>query len=266
MLVELRVFKIRKSEVDTMARRDGAAPTHTPRVLTRALADVNEVATKRFDTDFEGLVRDEDRNRAAARMRHVVGVVVKKDYSDVREVRDARGRLVDVKWEINVKKLTAMPDSAWQLRLLAGAEAQPSAKYARAIALDLARETLLQRYYFKLVHPYLCQSVATRTEIKKILRQFGLGEFAGLATAEGLVGLGSLKLYAFLVVAAPSLPAGAIAVTALALCVTGLERVCRSAKDEEAGWATKAKKKLAKKKKPKKKAPTQKRGSQKKTN
>jgi hypothetical protein len=138
--------------------------------------------------------------------------------------------LIDYKWNINTTKLRAMPDNAWQLQLLDAGSDRLSGETGREVVARLRRETLLQRYYFSIVHPDLCQNNKTRAEIKAILKEFGLGEFAGLASPKGLIATGCVKLYAVLMVAASSLPAAAIAVTTLAICVIGLNRICKSSK------------------------------------
>jgi len=197
-----------------------------PPELKRTLADINEIARKRFQTDFESLVRDADRKRSAARMRHIVGVALKKEYSDEEEIRNSKGQLIDYKWHINAAKLEALPDTAWQIQLLSSGPARLSGETGKQVAARLRRETLLQRYYFSIVHPYLCQSEVRRKEIKKLLEQIGLGGFAVLAGPKGLAAAGTASLYSYLVLAIPQLSAAAIAITALVLCVNGLDRIC----------------------------------------
>jgi hypothetical protein len=46
------------------------------------MREVNEIAGKRYRTRFERLALAEDRNRASAQMRHIVGVTLKRAHSD----------------------------------------------------------------------------------------------------------------------------------------------------------------------------------------
>jgi len=205
-----------------------AGKARMPRAINKALAEINDIAGKRYQTDFESLVISKDRNRAAAQMRQIVGISLKREYSDEILKVGRNGEIRDYQWRINPKKMKAMPETAWQFSLLASSPERRSKETGKAIARRLKRETLLQAYFFRLVHPYLCQDAKTRKEIKRLLRECGLGEFAGLSTPKGLVKAGCANLFAVLVVIMPTLPAAAIAVTALALCVTGLNRICRS--------------------------------------
>src|SRR5271157_3640057 len=86
--------------------------------LSKAFADFDDIARKRFGTDFATLAVDPDRNTAASQMRHLVGVALKKEYSDEEAERNAKGEVVDSKWKINDAKLESMPDEAWQFQLL----------------------------------------------------------------------------------------------------------------------------------------------------
>jgi hypothetical protein len=204
-------------------RNRGSSP---PTELRKTLADFDDIAQKRFGTDFETLAVNPDRNRVAFQMRHLVGVALKKQYSDEKPETNSKGELVDYKWKINPAKLEGMPDEAWQIQLLREAPNRLPGETGKQVAARLRRETLLQRCYFTVVHPYLCQTPKVRTEIKSALREVGLGEYFSLATPKTALGVGAVKLYA--VLSLTSLPAGWIAVTALALSVIGLNRICRS--------------------------------------
>ena len=50
-----------------------------PPELRDALAVFDDIAEKRFEIDFDTLSSDPDHNKAAARMRFLVGVALKKD-------------------------------------------------------------------------------------------------------------------------------------------------------------------------------------------
>jgi len=188
------------------------------------LADFNDTAERRFGVNFETLARSRDRNKVARRTRFLVGVAIKKQYSDERRITDKRKSLIDVKWQINLKRLREMPSDAWQFQILALSPERRVGENGKAVAARLQRETFLQSAFFKAIHPYLCQNAKTRRELVAILKKFGLGQFARLASPEGLLGEGAIHLYTFLLGALGTLPAAALAVIALALCVSGLNR------------------------------------------
>jgi len=221
-----------------MSRQSGAphfSEPLLPPALKNAFADFDDIAEKRFEVDLDALGIDPDRNRAAARMRFLVGVALKKDYSDGREIRNSRGMLVDYKWRIDRAKLEATPSDAWSVQLLGRAPDRQPGETGKDVAVRLWRETLLQRCYFSVVHPYLCQDPQARRKIKTILKECGLGEFADLSSPKGLLKLGAASLFGFLLTPLGELPAAAIAVTAVALCVIGLDRICNNSRLRQLG-------------------------------
>ncbi len=213
-----------------------------PLELSKAFADFDDIARKRFGTDFKTLAVDPNRNTAASQMRHLVGVVLKKEYSDEKPKSNSKGE-VDFKWKINNAKLESMPDEAWQFQLLGEAPDRLPGETGKQIAARLHRETLLQRCYFNVVHPYLCQTPEVRAEIKSALKEVGLGDYANLATPKTALGIGAAKLYTIL--SLTSLPAAWIAVTALAICVIGLKRICRSTRRQPKGRGASTKRRVA---------------------
>jgi hypothetical protein len=93
-------------------REDALLNPLLPPALRDALADFDEIAEKRFGVDFQTLASNPDRNQTATRMRFLVGVALKKDYSDGREIKNREGELIDYKWRINPVKLASMPSDA----------------------------------------------------------------------------------------------------------------------------------------------------------
>lgn len=225
-------------------RRTARQSTRTPvpRALSGAIREIDNFAGKRYGTSFDALALAEDRNRASAQMRHIVGLVLKRAYSDEIIKLGWDGEVCDYRWQINPRKLRAMPESAWQFRVLASDPRRRRRDTGKSIARRLHRETLLQRRFFRIVHPYLCQDSKTRREIQRLLKECGLGEYAGIATPKGLVKTGAIGLFGVLTPIMSAMPAAAVAVTALSLCVTGLNRICRPA-----GQATAPAKKSTKK-------------------
>jgi hypothetical protein len=197
-----------------------------PKAVSDALASFDEIASNRFEVNFEALVTDPDRNRVAARMRFMVGVIFKKEFSDGSPVRNRRGELLDYKWSINPVLLETTPTNAWSILLRS--PDRKAGESGKDVALRLSRETLLQRTYFEIVHPYLCQDPQLRRQIKAILKESGLGEFADLSSPKGLLKSGAAALFVLLTPQITALPAAAIAVTALTLSVIGLDRICRN--------------------------------------
>jgi hypothetical protein len=200
--------------------------------VSRVIIEFDEIAMKRYQCDLEALALESSRRRAAQRMRQLVGVAIKKDYSREAPKTTRSGLPVDYQWVVDDELLGKMPDSSWQLTVLKMLP-RTEEETGRDVAARLRRETLLQRAYFKAIHPWLCQSPETREQIKEVLKECGLGEFTDLASPKGLLKMGAVKLYAVLAVAFQgTLPAAAIAVSAVSLCVIGLNSICRSASAE----------------------------------
>jgi hypothetical protein len=76
-------------------------------------------------------------------MRFVVGVALKKDYSDGREIRNSRGTLLDYKWRIDPLKLDGMPSNAWSLQLLSRAPDRQTGETGQQIAIRLSVRILI---------------------------------------------------------------------------------------------------------------------------
>jgi len=194
---------------------------------------LDEVAQKRFGLGFVAVATDSDRRKAASRMRHAFGVLLKKDYSDELAVTDRGGRQTDYKWKINAARLAALPNDSWQFKVLSQAADKRPRESGKDVAARLKRETLLARAYLRVIHPYLCQDSATRTKIKALVAQVGLSEFVGLASPKGLAAAAAAKLYASLVVVLNPMGAAVAAMTFLALCAIGLDSICRAARTEK---------------------------------
>jgi hypothetical protein len=77
------------------------------------MREVNEIAGKRCRTSFERLALAEDRNRASAQMRHIVGVPLKRAYSDEIIKLSEDGEMRDYRWQIN-------PESSKPCRMAPG--------------------------------------------------------------------------------------------------------------------------------------------------
>src|SRR6202035_5821292 len=135
-----------------------------PTQIRKALADFDMIAKKCYGQPFEALALDAERRRATARMRQLVGVALKKDYSDGKKITTKSGALVDYKWTINDARLNKMPEDAWQFKILEMAPIRLKNETGKEIAARLRRETLLQRAYFGAIHPLLCQSPKFRKE------------------------------------------------------------------------------------------------------
>jgi hypothetical protein len=200
----------------------GRTPKKTPKALAKALADMNEAAIKQYGSELK--VGGKNRNQAEDRLRHVVGVVMKKDFSDEQQVRKG-GKVIDVKWVINPEKLAAMPDDAWQLQVLMAGDP----KRAREIAQNLKHEMRFQRHFFKIMHPYLCPTPEMTDNIGRILQEYGLGEYAKYTSPKKLAGVGSVALFAYLSGVITTIPAGAVALATLAICGMGLKKICKKA-------------------------------------
>ena len=199
-----------------------------PTQIRKALADFDMIAKKCYGQPFEALALDAERRRATARMRQLVGVALKKDYSDGKKITTKSGALVDYKWTINDARLNKMPEDAWQFKILEMAPIRLKNETGKEIAARLRRETLLQRAYFGAIHPLLCQSPKFRKEIKAILKKYGLGDFVDRVTPKKILEWGAGALYDYLyAILSSHIPAAAIAVAAWALCVAGLNRICR---------------------------------------
>jgi hypothetical protein len=155
------------------------------------MRELNEIAGKRYRTRFERLALAEDRNCASAQMWHIVGVTLKRAYSDEIIKLSEDGAMRDYRWQINPRKLKAMPDGAWQFKLLSSDPRRRKHETGKSVARRLYRETLLQRRSFRIVHPHLCQDSKTRKEIQRLLQECGLGEYAGMATPKGLAKTGA---------------------------------------------------------------------------
>ncbi|AFT90154.1 hypothetical protein [Paraburkholderia phenoliruptrix] len=208
----------------------GVVDVETRNTIDEVIRDFDEIARKRYQTNIKGLAYDPDRRSARMHMRQVLGVVLKKEYSREIPRYDRSGTLIDYRWEIDEAQLDSMPDSAWQLTLLQVIASQEIGESGRDLALRLRRETLLQRAYLKGIHPWLCQSPEIRQQIKQVLKECGLGEFADFAGPKGMLKVGAAKLYTILAtIFHATLPAAAIAVTAVAVCVIGLDSICRNA-------------------------------------
>ncbi|SDI38519.1 hypothetical protein SAMN04487926_11614 [Paraburkholderia steynii] len=215
---------------DRRKTQSGTVDVETRTAIDEAIRDFDEIAQKRYQTNIKTLAYDPDRRSARTRMRQVLGVAVKKEYSREIPQYNRSGTLIDYQWEIDEAQLDSMPDSAWQLTLLQMVAGQPIGESGREVALRLRRETLLQRAYFKGIHFWLCQSPEIRRQIKQVLKECGLGEFADFAGPKGMLKVGAAKLYIILTgIFHATLPAAAIAVTAVAVCVIGLNSICRDA-------------------------------------
>jgi hypothetical protein len=77
------------------------------------MREVNEIAGKRYRTRFERLALAEDRNRASAQMRHIVGVPLKRAHSDEIIKLSEEGEMRDYRWQIN-------PESSKPCRMAPG--------------------------------------------------------------------------------------------------------------------------------------------------
>jgi hypothetical protein len=80
-----------------------------------------------------------DRNaaRRRRRMRHLMGVVMKKDFSTLKTVGS------DTKWKIDEEELWAIPSSHWALMVLKDSKDRRAGESAKKMAERLRRETIL---------------------------------------------------------------------------------------------------------------------------
>jgi hypothetical protein len=218
--------------------------------------EFNEIAQKRYQTDFIALAKDRDRKEAVIRMRYLLGVAIKKQFSDERRITDSKGNIVDVKWRINPSKLAAMPNDSWQIQLLKLAPDRRPRESGKQVAKRLKREVVIANAYAAILHPLLCQSPEYRRAIRAVLQDLHFGKLAPLTRPEALILGAAGKLFVLLggasasaavatgasattvaLLAAAALPPAALAMAAFALCVNGLNYFCKRPRPRTSGKA-----------------------------
>lgn len=84
----------------------------------------------------------------------------------------------------------------------------------------------------KSIHQYICEDGDTRKQVENILTEIGLKELVGAATPKGMIKMGAGYLLVYLTPIL-GIPAAAVAIAAVVLCVLGLDAVCAASGDKK---------------------------------
>jgi hypothetical protein len=104
--------------------------------------------------------------------------------------------------------------------------------FSRTALKRLHRETLLAKAFLKSIHQYICEDGDTRKQVENILTEIGLKELVGAATPKGMIKMGAGYLLVYLTPIL-GIPAAAVAIAAVVLCVLGLDAVCAASGDKK---------------------------------
>lgn len=192
------------------------------------------IARKDYGCSFRAVLQDRDKGRRSHRVRHILGVSMKKDFSTI--VPEPSGE-VPHRWKIDPALLEKKSAKDWELRVLAVSPERLPDESGRDVALRLHRETLLAKAFMTSIHQYICEEPETRKKVKKILTEMGLKEAADVATPKGLIKVGAGGLLAYLGPALGAFPATGVAVATVVLLVLGLDAVCAASKGRKAAPA-----------------------------
>jgi hypothetical protein len=198
--------------------------------LQSTLRTFDLISRKDYGRSFKAIVKDANKRRRSHRMRHLLGVAMKMKYS--RIVSEQSGE-VPHKWMIDPALLSKRSTEDWELRALWVSPERRTSESAKDVALRLHRETLLAKAFLKSIHQYICEDGVIRKQVKEILTEIGLNEFADVATPRGMIKMGAGYLLAYLTPLLSGIPAAGVAVATVVLCVLGLDAVCAASGDKK---------------------------------
>jgi hypothetical protein len=198
--------------------------------LKSTLRTFDHISRKDYGLSFRAILKDTNKGRRSHRMRHLLGVSMKMSYS--RIVYEQSGE-VPHKWRIDPALLSKKSTKDWELSALWVSPERRSNESVKDVALRLHRETLLAKAFLKSIHQYICEDGDTRKQVKKILTEIGLKEFADVATPTGMIKMGAGYLLVYLTPLLTGIPAAGVAVATVVLCVLGLDAVCAASGDKK---------------------------------
>jgi hypothetical protein len=200
----------------------------TEAAIRDALKSMDAVSNAAYGKSFTAVVRDDNRRARNLRIRQLSGVMLKRDFS--QKVVSSGEDSMNYKWKVDPQALASKSASDWEFKILKASPVRRPGETGKDVAARLKREIQLGRAFVQTLHAYICNDKRVRKQVKKALRDAGLGEFDGFATPQGLIKAGGAGLYGVLLTAIPGVAAAGIAVAAVVVCTLGLSSICSSSK------------------------------------
>jgi hypothetical protein len=125
----------------------------------------DEISRTAFRLSFKAVLNDPDENRRLRRLRHLAGVAMKKDFSEIVEEKTSPDGnwQVYAKWRIEPERLRVLPANHWSLAVLRELEPRED---PYALAEDIRRESWFWLWFGTFTHNHCC-TADVRPAIKK---------------------------------------------------------------------------------------------------